>query len=229
MLVTTVSKAIHLTVLGNDRFLTSHRSRVTSHSPSVRHRSNNFFHVRNVHHYDGIPGAAVEETAVRSLAQALLAPNAEDRIYLDAAKRRMIFIRHPKHAIFHRTIFHTCGGTRATRAALGDHSKFFRFFLAWRGDSLGARLMLQCVGDHPDDASGFGLASHGRIIASLPGICNNHSEVERSFVPRAALCTLCLSRPYRLSSANSDLPRHEVRKCVARFDLFLPFAKCSLH
>jgi hypothetical protein len=152
---------------------------VTRDCPSVRHRSDNSFHVRNVHHHDGIPGTAIQETPVWPLAHAFFAPYAENRIYLDAAKGRMILIRHPKHAIFHRAIFHACGRTRAARAALGDHSKFFRFFLAGGSDPLGTRLLLQCVGYHPGDASNFGLGSHGRIIAPVPEICNYHSEVEQ--------------------------------------------------
>src|SRR5882724_3194328 len=147
----------------------------------IRHGPNYFFHLANIHHDDGVPRASIQETSVRPLAHAFLPPDAEDWVHLDAAKRQMILIRHPKHAIFHRAIFHTCGRTRATRAAFGDHRKFFRFFLTRGSDPLGTRLVLQCVGDHPGDASGFGLGSHGRIIASLSAICNNHSEVEPRF------------------------------------------------
>src|SRR4029077_18713314 len=101
----------------------------------------------------GVPRASIQETSVRPLAHAFLAPDAEDRVHLDAAKRQMILIRHPKHAVFHRAIFHACRRTRATRAAFGDHGKFFRFFLAGGSDPLRTRLALQCVGDHPGDSS----------------------------------------------------------------------------
>jgi len=176
MLVNTLSTAIHLTALGERRFLTNYRSKGTSQGPSVGHRTHYFFHLDDIHHHDGIPGTAIQETPVGSLAHTFFAPDAKDGVHLDAAKRRMILIRHPKHAIFYGAIFHTSGRTRAPRAALGDDSKLFRFFLAGGRDSLRTRFVLPCVGDHSGDARGFGLGSHGRIIASQRGICNNRSD-----------------------------------------------------
>jgi len=56
------------------------------------------------HHFNRIPGAAVEKSAIRSFANAFLATNAEIGIDFDAAKRRVIFVRHPEHARFDRAI-----------------------------------------------------------------------------------------------------------------------------
>jgi hypothetical protein len=56
--------------------------------------------------------------------------------------------------------------------------------------------VLQCVGDHTGNASGFGLSSHGRIIASLSAIGNHLSEVEQCFLSRPARCALCWLSPY---------------------------------
>src|ERR1022692_3491942 len=50
-------------------------------------------------HFDGIPRAAVQEGAVRPLAGALLAANAEHGVHVDAAEGRMILVGHPIHAI----------------------------------------------------------------------------------------------------------------------------------
>ena len=55
-------------------------------------------------HFDRIPRAAVEEGAVRAFAGALLTTNAEIRIDFDTAKGRMIFVGHPEHASFDRTV-----------------------------------------------------------------------------------------------------------------------------
>lgn len=74
-----------------------------------RHRPHFFFHFRDVNHGDGIPGAAVEEAAVRAFAQAFLATNTKNRIDRDAAEGRAVFVRNPEHAVFHWTILHASG------------------------------------------------------------------------------------------------------------------------
>src|SRR5260370_1458566 len=129
---------------------------------SIRHRSNHFFHFRDVHHHDGVPRTAVQEASVRALAEALLASETQDGIHVDAPKRIMILVRHPEHAVFHRAIFHARRRPRAARAALGDDRKFFWFFLAWRGDAFGAGLLLLLVRHHPRGLGDFALGGHGR-------------------------------------------------------------------
>jgi hypothetical protein len=166
MLVTTASLGDPLYGLGrrwvHESPITSHENLLMSSSgcPSVGHCPDRLFDLGDIHHYDCIPGAAIQKAPVRTLAYAFLASYAEHRINLDAAKRRMVLIRHPKHAIFHRAIFHACRRSRATRAAFGNHSKFFRFFLASSCDPLGTRLMLQRVGDHPCGSRSLDVASH---------------------------------------------------------------------
>jgi hypothetical protein len=59
-------------------------------------------------HLDRVPGAAIEKCPVRAFAGALLAADAQIRIYFDSPKRRMVFIRHPEHACFDRAILDTC-------------------------------------------------------------------------------------------------------------------------
>src|SRR5712691_2413301 len=127
---------------------------------SVRHRSDFFFDLGNIDHDDGVPWAAIQEAAVRTLAKALLAPDALDGINLDAAKRRIVLVRHPEHAIFHRTVLHAGGRSRATGAALGDDGKFFRLLFARECNSLGARLLFQLVGHHSWGFDNFGRVSH---------------------------------------------------------------------
>ena len=75
--------------------------------PSDRHHADFFFHFGGLDHDDSVPWAAVEETAVGAFAEALLASDAKDGIDLDAPEGRIVFVRHPEHAIFYGTIFHT--------------------------------------------------------------------------------------------------------------------------
>src|ERR1700722_6057118 len=79
---------------------------LTAKSCSNCHRPDFFFHLNCIHHPDGVPRTAIQKATVRTLAEALLAADAQDGIDCDAAKRRAVFVRHPEHAVFHRTIFH---------------------------------------------------------------------------------------------------------------------------
>src|SRR5262249_32809664 len=109
---------------------------------SKGHRPNDFFHFCRIHHDDGVPRTAIQEAAVRSFADTLLATDTQNRIHLDTAEGRMVFIRNPEHAVFHRAVFDARRRSSTPRAALRDHGKFFGFFLARCGDALGARLVL---------------------------------------------------------------------------------------
>ena len=73
----------------------------------ITHGADFFFHFGCFEHDDRIPRAAVEESPLWPLTEALLTSDAEKRIYLDAAKRGMIDVRYPEHAIFHRAILDT--------------------------------------------------------------------------------------------------------------------------
>jgi hypothetical protein len=126
-----------------------------------RHRSHFFFHLSRLHHRDGVPGAAVEEAAVGTFAKALLAADAENGIDRDTAERRAVLVGHPEHAVFHRTIFHARRRAGAAGATFCDHSEFFRFLLARRGQALGFRLPLHLVGNHTDSSRGSGCSRHG--------------------------------------------------------------------
>src|SRR2546428_13927678 len=99
---------------------------------SVGHRADFFFDFGGVHHDDGVPRAAIQEAAVRPLAEALFAADTENRINLDAPERRIVLIRDPEHAVFHRAIFHAGGAPPATRADTGDASKALGVFLCRR-------------------------------------------------------------------------------------------------
>src|ERR1039458_957811 len=107
------------------------------------------FHLFYSYHFYGVPGAAVQKSAVGTLAGALLAADAEDRIDLDTAERPMIFIGQPVHAIGHRAIGHAGGRSGASGAAFGDDGKFLRPLLARSNYSLGLWL-------HLDDGRGHG-------------------------------------------------------------------------
>jgi len=94
-------------------------------------------------HFDGIPGTAVEEGAVRAFAGALLATNAKIRIDFNAAEGWMIFVGHPEHAGFDWAVLDARGRAGATGATVG-------------GDGEDARPLL---------SSGFAVAfRHGPIL-----------------------------------------------------------------
>src|SRR5579864_8784249 len=90
-----------------------------------RHRSHFLLHLSRVYHNNGVPRAPIQEASIRPLADALLAADAENRIYLNSPKRRIVFIRHPEHAVFYRTILHASRRAGTTRAALGDDRQLF--------------------------------------------------------------------------------------------------------
>jgi hypothetical protein len=74
---------------------------------SVRHRADFFFDFGDIHHDDGVPWAAVQEAPIWAFTEALFAADALDGVYLDAPERRIVFIRHPEHAILDRAVLHT--------------------------------------------------------------------------------------------------------------------------
>ena len=68
------------------------------------HLADNGFNLFDRDHLDGIPGATIQKGPVGTFAGALLAPNAKKGIYFNVTKRGMVFVRHPKHTVFHRAI-----------------------------------------------------------------------------------------------------------------------------
>src|SRR5579872_872196 len=126
-----------------------------------RHGTDFFFDLNGVDHDDGVPRAAIEETAVRALAEAFLAADAENGIDRNAAKWRMVFVRHPEHTVFHWAIFHAGRRAGASGAAFGDDREFLGFLLARGGEAFGLRFKLLLVGHHPD---GLGRSGCGRHV-----------------------------------------------------------------
>jgi len=82
------------------------------------------------HHLDCIPRASIEERAIRSFADALLATDAEIGIDFDSSKRRVIFVWNPEHAGFDRTVFDARRRAGATGAAVGSDCEDSRPLLA---------------------------------------------------------------------------------------------------
>src|SRR5579862_79868 len=93
------------------------------------------FHFFDSHHFDGVPWTAVQKRAVGTFADAFLAADAERGIHFDAAKRPMIFVGHPVHAVGDRAIRDAGGRSGATRAALRDDGQFLGLLLSWREDA----------------------------------------------------------------------------------------------
>src|SRR5436190_23140665 len=78
------------------------------------------FHFFDGHHFDSVPRAAVEEGAIGTLADALLAADAEHWVDFDMAERRMVLIRHPVHAVGDGAIGYAGGRAGAAGTAFGD-------------------------------------------------------------------------------------------------------------
>src|SRR6185369_13226662 len=81
-------------------------------------------------HLDRVPRTAIEKRPIRTFARTLLTPDAQVRIDFDAPERRMIFVRHPEHACFNRTVLDTRRGSGAASATIGRDRKYARALLA---------------------------------------------------------------------------------------------------
>ena len=113
----------------------------------VRHGTNGLFYFHGVEHDDGVPGAAVEEAAFGTFADAFFAADAEERVDFDAAEGWVVVVGNPEHAVFDRAVLDAGGRAGASGAALGDDGELFGLFLAHGGEALGARLLLEFVRD----------------------------------------------------------------------------------
>ena len=134
----------------NDKvlLLAVHESQITIHeSPlSKRQRSIVSFKLGERNHIDGVPRAAFEERAVGAFAGAQLAADAEQWIDDNAAKRGVVFVRRPIHAIRNRTVLDAGGRTGASRAAFIDHRKNVGFAFPLRRRARGYGRLLD---DYP--------------------------------------------------------------------------------
>src|SRR5579871_2890066 len=81
-------------------------------------------HFFDGYHLDRIPGAAVEESSVGALADALLASDAQFRIDFDVPERRVILVRDPIHTVGNRAIRHAGRRSGTPGTALRDDGKF---------------------------------------------------------------------------------------------------------
>jgi hypothetical protein len=113
-----------------------------------RHYADFFFDLRSLYHYNRVPRATIQEASIRPFADTLLAADAKDGVHLNPAERCVVFVWHPEHAIFDRAVFNACRRAGTAGAALGDHRKFFGFFLANGVDALRFGLVLKFVGNH---------------------------------------------------------------------------------
>jgi hypothetical protein len=135
----------------------------TSLADSVWHYADFFLHFRRVYHRDRIPGTAVQERAIRTLAGAFLAADTQNRVHLYAAKWWMVLIRDPKHAVFYRAILDASRRAGASGTTLGNNSQLFWLFLADGSNALGTRFALEFVRDHPG-LFFLGFGSHRRRL-----------------------------------------------------------------
>ena len=90
------------------------------------------FPVVSWNHLNRVPWAAVEESTIRSFADALLTTNTEVGIDLDSSEGRVIFVRHPEHSRLDRAVLDAGRGTRAARTAISGDCQDARPFLARR-------------------------------------------------------------------------------------------------
>src|SRR4051812_24851514 len=84
------------------------------------------------HHLDCVPRTAVEERAVRPLADALLAADAEVRVNLYPPEGRVVFVGNPEHTRINGTVLDARGRARTARAAIGGDGEYARLLLARR-------------------------------------------------------------------------------------------------
>jgi hypothetical protein len=115
---------------------------------SIRHRAVRALKFRQGHHIDRVPRASFQKCAIRPLAGAQFASNAQNRIHHDLAERWMLLIRHPEHAIRHRTILHARRRPRTTRAHFIDYCDDMRLAFAASGRSFGNRVAFLYLAVH---------------------------------------------------------------------------------
>src|SRR6266849_6984982 len=196
---------------------------------SVRHRSDFLFDFRDIHHDDGIPRAAIQEAAVRTFTEALFAPDALEGVNLDAPERRIVLVRHPEHAIFHRTIFNAGRRSSAAGAALRNNGQFFWLLLARGGDTLRAGFKLLLVGHHSGSLDNFGCVSHFQrfylecqpfvsvVLAASPALAT--MPVQSDLSSAAHKCSPSLSTNTFCPRSSPDLP---CASFSSRISLFIP-------
>ena len=90
------------------------------------------FPIFSGHHFDGIPGTAIEECSIRSFADAFLTADAKVGIDLNAPEGRVILIRHPEHTCLDGAVLDACRRSRATGAAISSDRQNSGLFLASR-------------------------------------------------------------------------------------------------
>ena len=90
------------------------------------------------HHFNCVPRTTVQESAVRTFADALLTADAEIRIDFNAAEWWMVFIRHPEHTGLDGTILDTSGRSGTSGTTVRRDGKDAWFLLA-RGLSVALR------------------------------------------------------------------------------------------
>lgn len=131
------------------------------------------FPVIGRNHLNCIPRASVEKSAFRPLAYAFLATDAKVRVYLYAAKGRMVFIWNPEHACFDRTILNAGRGTCTASATIRSNGKYPRPLLPRRlAVSFGHRPVL------------FDYLNHG-LISCNPSVIDESGYTLTRRQPRA--------------------------------------------
>src|SRR5947207_3875220 len=98
-------------------------------------------------HFDGVPGAAVEERAVRAFARTLFAANTGGGVHFDATEWRVVFVGNPVHAVLDGAIGNASRRARAARATFRDDGELARYLLPRRRDALRLRLRLHHFAD----------------------------------------------------------------------------------
>src|ERR1035438_871472 len=83
----------------------------------------------HVDHLDRVPGAAVQEHAVRPFGGALRASDAGGLVDLDAAEWRMLVVRHPKYTLLYWTVADADGRPSASGAQFIDDRQLLRLAL----------------------------------------------------------------------------------------------------
>ena len=90
------------------------------------------FPVVRRHHLNRIPGTTIEKRTIGTLACTFLTSYAQIRIYFDSPERRMVFIGHPEHAGFNRTVLDAGRRPGTAGATVGRDGQYPRALLTGR-------------------------------------------------------------------------------------------------
>ena len=169
-------------------------------------------------HFDGVPGAAVQEATIGSFTRAFLAANTTLGIDLDPAEGRVFFVGYPIHAVLNRTVGNAGRRSRTAGATLGDHGEFLGLLLTGGLDPL--RLGLTFV-----DFTGRDVINGHLLTLSLKTNILSHVTRSKSMgLSRWALSTISVESSSKGAPSHAELLKRGLARMPRQSSLKL--ARC---